>query len=42
MRKNERNNFEKNENGSEQYESSRFPSVEVVLNMEGYPYMETA
>ena len=29
-----------NENGSKQYESSPFPYMEVVPNMEGFPYME--
>ena len=31
-----------NQNGSKRYESSRFPYIEVVPNMEGFPYMETA
>ena len=31
-----------NENGSKQYESSTFPYMEVVPNMEGFPYMEAA
>ena len=31
-----------NENGSKQYESSPFPFMEVVPNMEGFPYMEAA
>ena len=31
-----------NENGSKQYESSPFPYMEVVPNMEGLLYMETA
>ena len=31
-----------NENGSKQNESSPFPYIEVVPNMEGFPYMEAA
>ena len=31
-----------NENGSERYESSQLPYIEVVPNMETFPYMETA
>ena len=31
-----------NENESKQYESSPFPYMEVVPNMEGFPYMEAA
>ena len=30
-----------NENGSKQYESSRFLYMEEVPNMEWFPYMET-
>ena len=30
------------ENGSKRYESSRFPYMEVVPNMEGFLYMEAA
>ena len=31
-----------NEKGSKRYESSRFPYMEVVANLEGFPYMEAA
>ena len=31
-----------NENGNKQYESSPFPYMEVVPNMEGFSYIEAA
>ena len=31
-----------NENGSKQSQSSPFPYMEVVPNMDGFPYMEAA
>ena len=35
-------NLRLNENGSKQYESSPFPYMELVPNMERFPYMEAA
>ena len=35
-------NLRLNENGSKQYESSPFPYMEVVPNIERFPYMEPA